>query len=240
MAAGSDPEIYSLVATPPDTALHWLALGGHPSAGTAHSGEDLARLLGSARDRWNLYLGVNPCGSSSRSRPTAREILFSSTLFLDIDTTSGGETPRPLQAAERLIDLASDLLGTRIDPHLIDSGRGAQLWVPLVPTPFRDHADRIRWQLGTSVLLRILAARLQGRSVAVWIPPLPTSPASADSRLDQPQNRPTRFAPITFSTSTRPLLSNLFLRLESRRPRRASNPLYNMAKCTTAAQRNVP
>lgn len=148
---------WSLLSHAPDTKAHWFLLhNGRASGGTAGSPEVLDRILQLGRD-YSLHLGVQLTHRTQRYRPSARDITHLSTLFVDIDPI--GPNPQPLRAAEATLAHAEHLLNTRLDPHLIDSGRGAQLWFPFPATPLPSAHSRGRWQRDASLFLRALAAR---------------------------------------------------------------------------------
>lgn len=146
-------QAWTLVSPPPGTSAHWLALrSGRASGGIARSPAFIEALLGETFS-FSLHLGCNPT-NSARFRPTSREITHLSTLFLDVDPID--DDAQPFRYAEELIRHAEVLLGTRLHPYLIDSGRGAQLWIPCVPTPLLDSPDRTRWRIHVGLFLRHL------------------------------------------------------------------------------------
>lgn len=155
-------QAWTLLSPPPGTAGHWLALHGrHASGGIARDASLLSRLLDSS-ETFSLHLGVNLAAASSRYRPTSRDITHLATVFCDIDPVD--DDAHPFHYAEELTRHAEDLLGTRLYPYLIDSGRGAQLWFPCSPTPFSNPTDRGRWRLHVGIFLRALAARTDRKS----------------------------------------------------------------------------
>lgn len=152
-------QAWTLLSPPPGTAGHWLALrAGRASGGIARGPDLLSRLLDSS-ETFSLHLGVNLTGANGRYRPTSRDITHLATVLCDIDPIDSDA--HPFHFAEELTRHAEDLLGTRLHPYLIDSGRGAQLWFPCSATPFSSSADRIQWRLHVGLFLRSLAARAE-------------------------------------------------------------------------------
>lgn len=165
MVSPQTSEAWALLDPPPGTAIHWLAIGTSPSArtsgGTASTSADLDRLIREGREGWGLHLGTQLVRASQRHRPSAGDISQLVTCFIDIDPA--GPEAAPLEAAKEITDRVEDLLGERFHPHLIDSGRGAQLWFPVAPTPLLDPLDRLRWRALLGLFLRRLADRLTPR-----------------------------------------------------------------------------
>ena len=154
-------DAFGLLSPPPGFAAHWLGLrGGRASGGTTTDPDLLHRLVETAPE-FNLYLGLNLTSTTVRVRPRAPDITHITHILLDIDPFE--PSAHPLRFAEVLHRHAENLLGIRLDPHLIDTGRGAQLWLPSLPTPLSDALSRRLWQHRTSLFLRALAASLNGR-----------------------------------------------------------------------------
>src|SRR5882672_98529 len=149
--------------------LRWFArrpsgevLGGHVErpSGLQRIAANMDRL------GYNTYIGLNHTNQWRGIRIKGTDIDRIGAIVLDLDPVDG--ECAPVAAALAAIDLAEGLLGRRIYPAVIDTGRGVQAWVlldtephsaPLVARAFEHGVRRllvtVRDQLGDSFGCRL-------------------------------------------------------------------------------------
>lgn len=138
-------KLFELLPLPPNTVRHVFARSGQSVRGTyVRSQRQVEAVCRSMRD-WNLYVQLNPTLETARQkyRPASRDIAAIQAVLIDLDPVS--DKAWPIGAANTVAAALRDSGQVPIQSiALIDSGRGAQLWLLHPPTePTRERVGKI-------------------------------------------------------------------------------------------------
>lgn len=113
--------------------------------GELPSSAGLRSLLANLPD-WNLYAQLNPAPGFRGLKAATRHVTHLRYLVIDLDPTLPGVDVLPTAWS----------LALEHDATLLDSGRGAQVWVHLDPVPLNGPDQRARIERGIGTWLRFL------------------------------------------------------------------------------------
>lgn len=123
---------------------------GHTRGDTILDPEMLANWTEHAtRMGWNCYVQMNPTRKKGTGRTSGKDVTAWSWFLVDLDPIT--DTPE-LDLARKFVEhFMSNYLGMmHLKYHLIDSGRGWQMWFPL-------HSVALKWDngpMGTNIIVR--------------------------------------------------------------------------------------
>src|SRR6266446_3419348 len=134
-----------LLNHPDGSVFRWFAKSSEGiRGGFCESEYGMDRILKNHNGLWNLYLNLNPTRQREHLKVSDRDISHVQFILLDIDPVE--EDADPIGVSEEVIEIGSHIAQSRLDPHLVDSGRGIQLWIQLERTAMDSEDTRSLWQ----------------------------------------------------------------------------------------------
>lgn len=105
------------------------------------------------KQQFNAYVQMNPTGRKGTGRTSAREVTHWSWFLVDLDPIS--DTPDLRLAEEFVVSFIANYLGIK-EPryHLIDSGRGWQMWFPVHAAVLQEGPIDLKVVVRTEPLAR--------------------------------------------------------------------------------------
>lgn len=116
---------------------------GSVAGGWIHDEHGYNNLL--SNTGWNIYVGINPCIAPPNVKARDSDIFAAHNILIDIDPVGGFSEPNKaiFNTGESLKKLLGK--GAFYCSHLVASGRGFQIWLPVEPTEFDEDFTEARW-----------------------------------------------------------------------------------------------
>lgn len=140
--------------------LFWRGAGEERGGDYARNKKELERFIDNTVG-YNVYLAPNPTTSTIGMRHSASDVTHWSYFLIDVDPLASCAYPDPQPVMDRSLSLLREWLSVdRLDPILIDSGRGMQAWLRLQDRPFDSVNTRVRARKAMGYWLKRLSTEI--------------------------------------------------------------------------------